>query len=114
MITINHPILVLIMDTLVPVVTGLITTYALVGWAKGLITLFLNSLVAFLTSVTSDGTAIFSTQTLWVAVIGFIISVVSYISIWSRTKFTSSREDSAFNHNFGIGPKIDEGEKVDE
>lgn len=104
-IVIAHPLLVLILNTIIPVVTGLITTYPLVGWAKGLITLFLNAVVAFLTVNAAGDTAVFSTQTLWIAVIGFVLSVVSYLAVWSRTRLTSSRPDSLLFPNFGIGPK---------
>lgn len=110
MVTISSPLVTIIVSQLIPLITGLLTKYALPGWAKGLITLLLNAVVAFLTTNSEAGTAIFSTQTLYTAMVGFALSVVTYLAIYSKTPLTSSKPDNVLAPNFGIGKKENPGE----
>lgn len=109
-IIISKPIYEFVIGPLIPLATGWMTRYTLPGWLKGLLTLFLNFVVAFLTTNASSGTAVFSTQTLYTALIGFALSVATYQAIWSKTPLTSSRPDSKLAPNFGIGKKENPGE----
>jgi hypothetical protein len=104
-IVVDHPWFVFITGSLVPLVTGIITTFKLSGFIKGLITLFLNSVIAFLTINTIDGTAVFSSQTLYIALFGFALSVVNYTALWRNTPLTSSKKENWLFPGFGIGKK---------
>jgi hypothetical protein len=103
MITVSHPLFVFITGPLIPLVTGLLTKLSLPGWVKGLITLLLDAVVAFLTTNAADGIAVFSTQTLVTAVVAFAISVTFYQAIWRNTPLTSSKPENKLLPNFGIG-----------
>jgi uncharacterized membrane-anchored protein len=104
MITVSNPVYLLITG-LIPLLTGLVTKINLNGQWKGLITLFLNSVLAFLTANVVKGSdfAAFSWQTLVTAFVGFAISVSTYQAVWSKTRLTSSKPDSLLLPNFGIG-----------
>jgi hypothetical protein len=103
MITVSNPVYLLITG-LIPLLTGFITKINLKGQWKGLITLFLNSVLAFLTANAVKGeAAAFSWQTLITAFVGFAISVSTYQAVWSKTRLTSSKPDSLLLPNFGIG-----------
>jgi uncharacterized membrane protein YvlD (DUF360 family) len=104
LIVISAPIVTLIVALLIPIVNGYFTKITLSGGVKGLITLVLNTLVAFITTATTaEGTAVFSKQTAYTAAVGFIISVASYVGIYKPADLTSSEPDGKLSPNSGIG-----------
>ena len=102
-IQVAHPVFVFITGPLIPLVTGILTKFVLPGWVKGLITLTLNAVVSFLAVNAVDNVAMFSTETLTTALIGFALSVVYYIAIWKNTPLTSSKKDNYLLPGFGLG-----------
>jgi hypothetical protein len=103
-IVISAPLVTLIVALLVPIVNGLLTKYTLSSAVKGMITLVLNTVVAFITTNMSDtGAALFSTQTLYTAALGFVISVAMYLGIYKPANLTSSKLGGKLAPDKGLG-----------
>ena len=103
--TVSAPVVTLIVALLIPIVNGLITKYTLPGGIKGLITLALNTIMAFITtSMSATGAAVFSVQTLYTAALGFVVSVASYSGIYRGLGLTSSSVNGKLGPDTGIGP----------
>lgn len=78
-----------VINGFIPIVTGLLSrsTWRL----KGLITLALSTIASMVvTGTMADGTAIISQQAALNAVVGFLVAVASYVSIWRPARVTSS------------------------
>jgi hypothetical protein len=90
-IVIAAPIVTLIVSLLIPLINGIITTAKTASWVKGVITIVLNAASALITTgLLVDGTSAFSTTALYTAVLGTIISVVSYFNLWKPLNASSN------------------------
>jgi len=73
----------LLISLIIPVIVGLVTKADLPSQWKGLASLVLNLVSAGIVNATvSDGTAVWSTETLTVALIAAAISVTTYLGIY--------------------------------
>lgn len=103
LIVISAPIVTIIMSLLIPLINGLLTKYTVSGAVKGVITLLMNTVMAFITTNASDtGAALFSLQTLMTATLGFIVSVATYAGIYRPAKITSSTPDGKLGPTTGV------------
>lgn len=103
LLTLSRPLVTLITATLIPLITGYLTSIRLAGWVKGVITLLLNAVVAVITTnLDPSGAAIISSQTFMNAIIGFIISLGAYHGILKGAKLTSSRTDGKLSPESGL------------
>lgn len=99
---ISAPIVTIISALLIPILNGLLTRITVSGGIKGLITLVMNTIMAFITTTVSDtGAAIFSYQTLYTAVVGFLISVAIYAGVYRPAEITSSSPAGKLGPNTG-------------
>ena len=97
----------LILNVVIPIITGLLTKITLPDWIKGVITLALNAGAAVIANNMADnGTAVLSTAVLLQTLIGFVISVAMYVGIYSRAGLTSSSPDGKLAPTMGIGPAV--------
>ena len=104
LIVIAAPVLTIIVALVIPLINGLLTKVTLPGAVKGVITILLNAIWAFIaTATTAEGTAVFSRTTLYTAVLGSVISVVTYFNIYKPMKLTSSTPEGKLGPNTGIG-----------
>jgi hypothetical protein len=95
----------LFISLLVPIVTGLLTKYALPATAKAIIMIVLDAAVALVVGaqMLPDGTAVINSQTLLSALIAVVVSVATYLGIYVPVKL-SNRPDGVLGANVGIGP----------
>jgi len=104
LVVISAPVITIIASLLIPIVNGIFTKITMSGFVKGLITLGLNAVMAFITTNASDtGAAVFSLQTLETAAVGFVISVAMYAGIYKPAKITSSLPDGKLSPESGLG-----------
>ncbi len=104
LIVIAAPALTIIVALLIPLINGILTKVTLPGAVKGVITIVLNAVWAFIaTATTAEGTAVFSRTTLYTAVVGTVISVVTYFNIYKPMNLTSSSSDGKLGPSSGIG-----------
>lgn len=76
---------------IIPVLTGVLTKATLATAWKGVITLVLNGVAAFVTSATLvDGTATITQQAIVQWALGMAISVAMYTGIYKKAGITSS------------------------
>lgn len=101
-VVISAPIVTLISALLIPIVNGLLTRITVAGGVKGLITIVMNTIMAFITTNASDtGASVFSLQTLYTAVLGFLISVAIYAGVYRPAEITSSSPAGKLGPNSG-------------
>src|SRR4051812_1172805 len=94
MLTLNAPIVTLISGTIIPLITGFMTSHHLSGKIKLGITVVLNLVTAILTSaIVTDTSYIISASTLYNAAVGFIISIAAYHGAYAKMNLTSSNID---------------------
>lgn len=94
----------LVVSLFIPILTGIVTKASLASYWKGLITLVLNLVnAAVVGAVVVDGSAVWSEQTLIVALIGMAISVATYLGIYKPASLTSSTNDGKLGPNSGLG-----------
>lgn len=80
----------LVVSLFIPIATGIVTKASLSSWWKGLITLVLNLVnAAIVVAVVSDGSAVWSEETLIAALIGLAVSVATYAGIYKPAGVTS-------------------------
>lgn len=104
---ISAPVVVVILGTVVPLVTGLLTKYTLSPGIKGLITVLLNAVVAAITTaIVADGSAVFSNQTLLTFVLGLVSSTAAYYNVWKPNGLTSNTPADKLAPRAGIGPSV--------
>lgn len=95
----------IIVSTIVPILTGIITKANLIGWAKGLVTIALNAVNALIVTATvADGTALISQETFIAWALGVVISVAMYAGVYESAGLTSSRNGGKLFPESGIGP----------
>lgn len=81
----------LLISLVIPVVTGFVTKATLSSAWKGVITLVLNGLAAFITaSILVDGSAQFTQQAISQWAIGMGVSVAMYTGVYKKAGITSS------------------------
>lgn len=90
-LTVTAPILTMIVAFVIPIINGLLTRLTTSSWVKGLLTLILNGVYSIIATATqADGTAVFGEQMLFTWILGFGISVASYVGIYKGAGLTSS------------------------
>lgn len=99
MITLNSTIATLIASALIPLVVGLLTKVTASAKLKAIVSIVLNAIQALIvSSVTSDGSAVISTQTLILWAIGVATSIGSYLGVWKPADINQKLAPS-----FGLG-----------
>jgi len=94
--TLAAPIVTLLVSLIIPVINGIFSKPSTPGWVKGFGTIVLNSAMALLTNgLLGDGSAAWSTTTLYTAIIGCLISGFAYANIYKPAGITSSPVDTA-------------------
>lgn len=99
-------VVTIFLSLLVPIVTGLLTKYALPAAAKVIIMIVLDAAVALVVGATMlpDGTAVINSQSLGSAVVAVVVSVATYLGVYVPLK-VSNRPDGILGPTVGIGPK---------
>jgi hypothetical protein len=101
---VSAPVVTIILGTLIPLVTGILTKATLSPGIKGIITVVLNAVAAAVTTaVVADGSAVFSNQALLTFALGLVASTAAYYNVWNPNKLTSN-PDGKLAPNSGIGP----------
>lgn len=86
------PLVTIIVSLLIPLVNGLITKTTTNAGVKAIITIVLNAVSALITTgLLADGTAAFSSTTLFTWLVGTIISIASYVGLWKPMTLTSNQ-----------------------
>jgi hypothetical protein len=99
MITLNSTIATLIASAFIPLIVGLLTKSTASAKLKAIVSIVLNAVQALIvSSATSDGSSVISTQTLILWVIGVATSVGSYIGVWKPVDINQKLAPS-----FGLG-----------
>jgi len=81
----------MVVGLFIPLLNGLLTKLNTTPFKKGLLTLVLNGISAFvISSIAADGTAVISWNTFFAWFVGFIASIASYAGIWKPAHLTSS------------------------
>lgn len=100
---ISAPVVQSLISFVIPLITALLTKWTFPAWAKGVITIVLNAVVAALTTaVVADGSAVLSNQTFLTFIYGVVVSVVSYNALWRPAGLTSN-VDGKIAPEKGIG-----------
>lgn len=90
-IAIAAPLVTIIVSLLIPVINGVLTKPSTPAGVKAVGTIILNAAAAlFTTGVLADGTAVFSSTTLYTALLGTIISIVTYAGVYRPIGVTSN------------------------
>lgn len=93
-VVIAAPIVTIIVSLLIPVVNGLLTKASTPSGVKAIGTIILNAVWAlFANGVLADGSAVFSSTTLYTALLGCTISIVSYAGVYRPMNVTSSGDN---------------------
>lgn len=88
---INAPLVTLIVTGLIPVLNGFLTRASDSGSLKAVFTLVLNAVYAFfVSSQLADGSAVFSTETLYTFVFGLMVSITGYYGVYKPIGVTSN------------------------
>jgi len=106
----------LLLSLVIPVVTGFVTKATLSANWKGVTTLLLNGVAAFVTAaILVDGSATFTQQAITQWAIGMGVSVAMYTGIYKKAGITSSEYVPTFGSapiegklaaTKGIGPSV--------
>lgn len=90
-IALAAPIVSLIVGLLIPVLNGLLTKVTTSSGVKALLTLGLSTISAIVTNgLLADGSSVFTTQTLYTALITYGVAVLSYVGAYKPLGVTSS------------------------
>lgn len=90
-ITVAAPLVTIIVSLLIPVLNGLLTKPSTPTAVKAIGTIILNAAAALIINgVVSDGSSTFSDTTLYTALLGAVISIVSYVGIYKPINVTSN------------------------
>lgn len=90
-VVIAAPIVTIIVSLLIPLVNGVLTKVSTSSGVKAVGTIILNAVSAlFVTGVVADGTAMWSTTTLYTALLGCVISIVTYAGLYRPINVTSN------------------------
>lgn len=90
-VVIAAPVVTIIVSLLIPVINGFLTKPATPAGVKAIGTIILNAIWALIASgVMTDGTAVFSSTTLYTALLGCVISIVSYAGVYKPMGVTSN------------------------
>lgn len=96
----------LVLSLLVPIVTGLLTKYALPAAVKALIMLVLDAVVSLVVhaEMLPTGVAVINSQALVGAILGVVVSAATYLGVYVPVKL-SNRPDGVLGTNVGVGPR---------
>jgi uncharacterized membrane protein YeaQ/YmgE (transglycosylase-associated protein family) len=90
-VVIAAPVVTIIVSLLIPLVNGFLTKASTPSGVKAVGTIVLNAVSAlFVTGVLVDGTAAFSTTTLYTAILGCVISITTYAGVYRPLEVTSN------------------------
>lgn len=90
-VVIAAPVVTIIISLLIPVINGFLTKAGTPAGVKAIGTIILNAVWAlFASGVLADGTAVFSSTTLYTALLGCVISIVSYAGVYKPMNVTSN------------------------
>jgi hypothetical protein len=96
----------IVLGTLVPFVTGLVTKYLASEKLKAVVNLTLAAIVGVLTASTVvDGSAILSEDTLILAGLAWVQSVASYLGLWKTLNINAHLAPAV-----GLGAPVQNGE----
>lgn len=85
------PVVTILVSLVIPLINGFITKPSTPGGVKAIITIVLNAASALLTTgLVADGTAVWSSTTLYTALLGCVISIVSYAGVYKPMNVTSN------------------------
>lgn len=90
-VVIAAPVVTIIVSLLIPLVNGFLTKASTPAGVKAVGTIVLNAVSAlFVTGVLVDGTAAWSTTTLYTALLGCVISIATYAGLYRPLNVTSN------------------------
>lgn len=90
-VVIAAPIVTIIVSLLIPLINGFLTKASTPAGVKAVGTIVLNAVWAlFANGVLADGSAAWSTSTLYTALLGTVISIVSYAGVYKPINVTSN------------------------
>lgn len=90
-ITIAAPLVTVIVSLLIPLINGFLTKPTTPSGVKAIGTIVLNAAWAlFANGVLADGSAVFSSATLYTALLGCVISIVTYAGVYKPMNVTSN------------------------
>lgn len=97
-IVVAAPIVTIIVSLLIPLINGFLTKASTPTAVKAIGTIVLNSIWAlFANGVLVDGSATFSTATLYTAILGSVISIAMYAGVYKPVNVTSNAGGSLAN-----------------
>lgn len=98
-IVIAAPWVTIIVSLLIPVLNGLLTTVTTSSGVKAILTIVLNAAWSLIASgLLADGTAVFSSTTLYTAIVGCVISIASYVGLYRPMNVTSTGQNGKLAH----------------
>lgn len=90
-VAIAAPLVTVIVSLLIPLVNGFLTKPTTPSGVKAIGTIVLNAVWAlFANGVLADGSALFSSATLYTALLGCVISIASYAGVYKPMNVTSN------------------------
>lgn len=94
-----------VLSLVVPIVTGILTKYALPAAVKAIIMIVLDAAVSLVVhaEMLPSGTAVINSQALLGAIVAVAVSVATYLGVYIPAKL-SNRPDGVLGTNVGIGP----------
>lgn len=90
-VVIAAPIVTIIVSLIIPLINGFLTKPSTPSGVKAIGTILLNAAAALITNgVVADGSSVFSTATLYTAILGAVISIVTYAGVYKPLNVTSN------------------------
>lgn len=90
-VVIAAPIVTVIVSLLIPLINGFLTKASTPTSVKAIGTIVLNAAWALIANgVLADGSSVFSTSTLYTAILGTIISITTYVGVYKPINVTSN------------------------
>lgn len=97
-VVIAAPIVTIIISLLIPLLNGFLTKASTPTAVKAIGTIVLNAAWALIANgVVADGSSVFSTATLYTAILGSIISITTYAGVYKPINVTSNAGGSLAN-----------------
>lgn len=91
-----------LLGTVLPILVGLVTKLNAASWVKGVSLLFLSAVTGLIsTSTTLDGTAVFSKESLILALIAWVTAVATYFGLLKPAEVTAVVQERTAN--VGVG-----------
>lgn len=101
-LTIDALVVTMLVGTILPILVGLVTKSTASSGLKGVALLFLSAVQGFVVNQTvADGSAVFTTEGVLLALLGFVAAVASYFGVLKPTGAAPAVQEKT--SNFGIG-----------